>query len=270
MSNKPRVVLVTGASSGIGWATAERFHTTGYRVFGTSRSPEVRGPAGVRMLPLDVEQEGSVRACIAAVLGEAGQIDVLVSNAGRLVFGTAEEVPMAEAQRLFETNFWGTVRMVNGVLPTMRARKSGHVIVVGSLAAWLAIPLNGFYAASKAALARFTEAVRGETRGLGLQVVLVEPSEAATRFWDVGQKVEPCLADYAQLRAGVYGALGKLFANALKPQAVAKVIVTAAGDAAPKPVYRVGALARRMPWMRVAMPARFFERGLRKRFGLAG
>jgi short-subunit dehydrogenase len=141
---------------------------------------------------------------------------------------------------------------------------------VGSLAAWVAIPLNGFYAASKAALTRYTEAVRGETLGLGLQVVLVEPSEVATRFWDVGQKLAPRLADYAPLRAGVYGAHATLFANALKPAAVADAIVAAAGDESPKPVYRVGALARRMPWMRVAIPARFFERGLRRRFGLAG
>jgi NADP-dependent 3-hydroxy acid dehydrogenase YdfG len=267
MNSEQHIALVTGASSGIGWATAEQLQRAGYRVFGTSRSREAKGPAGVTMLALDVEQDASVRACIGTVLGEAGHIDVLVSNVGRLVFGPAEEVPMAEAQRMFETNFWGTVRVVNAVLPGLRARKRGHIVVVGSVAAWLACPLNAFYAASKAALARYTEAVRVETLGLGVQVVLVEPSEVATRFWEVGHKVEPRLADYAPL-GRVYGAVAGLFANALEPEQIADAIVAIARDPAPKPVYRIGAIARRMPWMRVALPVRFFERGLRKRFGL--
>jgi NADP-dependent 3-hydroxy acid dehydrogenase YdfG len=264
----PKVILVTGASSGVGWATAERLQKAGHKVFGTSRSPEAKGPSGVTMLPLDVEQDESVRTCIRTVLANAGQVDVLISNAGRMVFGPCEEVPLAEAQRMFETNFWGAVRVVNAVLPGMRARKRGHVILVGSIAAWVALPLNAFYSASKAALGRYAESLRHETMDLGIHVALIESSEIATPFWEKANKVPTRFSDYALVRERVFAALKPLFASAPKPDALAAVIEEAACAADPEPVYRFGRFARRMPWMRVILPARFFERGLRKRFGL--
>jgi short-subunit dehydrogenase len=266
--SEPKVILVTGASSGIGWATAERFRMAGHKVFGTSRSPEAKGPVGVTMLALDVEQDESVQRCIRTIRAGAGHVDVLVNNAGRLVFGPSEEVPLTEAQRMFEANFWGAVRVVNAVLPGMRARKRGHVILVGSVAAWVAIPLNGFYAASKAALGRYAEALRHETMHLGLHVVLVEPSEIATPFWERGYKAPSRLPDYKEVRDPVFAALPSLFAVAPKPEGLAAVIESIACAAEPKPVYRFGGLARRLPWMRVILPGRFFERGLRRQFGL--
>ena len=267
-AREPKVILVTGASSGIGWATAERFRMAGHKVFGTSRSPEAKGPVGVTMLALDVEQDESVRTCLRTIHADAGRVDVLVSNAGRLVFGPSEEVPLAEAQRMFETNFWGAVRVVNAVLPGMRARKRGHVILVGSMAAWVAVPLNAFYAASKAALGRYAEALRHETTHLGVHVALVEPSEIATLFWERGTKVPSLLPDYLPIRDPVLAALPSLFAAAPKPDGLAAVIESVAYALDPKPVYRFGGLARLMPWMRVILPGRFFERGLRKQFGL--
>jgi len=103
-----------------------------------------------------------VRGCIDWVLAEAGRLDVLVNNAGRLVWGPVEEVPLSVAQRMFEANFWGAARMVNAVLPGMRARHQGRVIVVSSVASWVTVPLNGYYSASKAALSRYAEALRHE------------------------------------------------------------------------------------------------------------
>jgi NADP-dependent 3-hydroxy acid dehydrogenase YdfG len=267
-SSDPKVILVTGASSGIGWATAERFRTAGHKVFGTSRSPEAKGPVGVTMLCLDVEQDDSVRTCVSAVLADAGQVDVLVSNAGRLVFGPSEEVPLAEAQRMFETNFWGAVRVVNAVLPGMRARKRGHVILVGSMAAWVALPLNAFYSASKAALGRYAEALRHEVMHLGLQVALIEPSEIVTAFWERAHKVPSRLPDYTPIRDPIFAGLKPLLARAPQPERLAALIDEVARAANPKPVYRFGGLARRMPWMRVILPGRSFERGLRRQFGL--
>lgn len=266
-SSDPKIILVTGASSGIGRATAERFRKAGHRVFGTSRSPEAKGPVGVTMLPLDVEQDESVRICISTVLADAGHVDVLVSNAGRLVFGPSEEVPLADAQRMFETNFWGAVRVVNSILPAMRARKRGRVILVGFMAAWVALPLNAFYAASKAALSRYAEALRHEIMHLGVDVSLVEPSEIATPFWDRAHRVPARFPDYALVRERVV-ALKPLFARAPAPESLAAVIEAVASAADPKPVYRFGGLARRMPWMRVMLLGRFFERGLRRQFGL--
>jgi NAD(P)-dependent dehydrogenase (short-subunit alcohol dehydrogenase family) len=222
------------------------------------------------MIPLDVEDTASVEACVGAVLDRAGRLDVLVSNAGRMVFGPAEEVPLAEAQRMFETNFWGTARLVDAVLPAMRARGGGHVVVVGSVAAGVTIPLNAFYAASKAALTRYTEGLRHEVRHLGVRVALVEPGDVRTRLWDDGRVVPPRIPAYAALRERVLAGIGPLRASAITPGEVAAAIVEAAEAEAPEPVYRVGAMARRLPWMRVLMPAWVFEEGLRRRFGIAG
>lgn len=193
---------------------------------------------------------------------------VLVSNAGRLVFGPSEEVPLAEAQQMFETNFWGGVRVVNAVLPGMRARKRGLVILVGSTAAWVALPLNAFYSASKAALSRYAEALRHETMHLGVRVSLVEPSEIATAFWERASKAPSRFPDYTPIRGPVFAALPSLFARAPHPNRLAALIEEVARVADPKPVYRFGGLARRMPWMRVILPGRSFERGLRRQFGL--
>ena len=200
-NHSKKVVLVTGASSGIGRVAAQRFAEAGHTVFGTSRAPGAGGPQGVSMLALDVADAASVEACVGAVLAEAGRIDVLVSNAGRMVFGPAEEVPLAEAQQMFETNFWGAARLVNAVLPAMRTRGRGHVVFVGSVAASVAIPLNAYYAASKAALARYSEALRQEVQHLGVRVTLVEPGDVRTRFWESARVVPSQIPAYASLRA---------------------------------------------------------------------
>lgn len=193
------VVLVTGASSGIGRVTAEHFDAAGYRVFGTSRTPGATSHrAGVHMLPLDVRGESSVRTCVDNVQAEAGRIDVLVSNAGHMVFGPAEEVPLEDARAMFDTNFWGAARVVNAVLPRMRDRGAGHVVLVGSIAAIAAIPMNAFYAASKSALARYAEALRHETARFGIHVVLVEPADFRTGFLDERER-GPCA--HSRIRA---------------------------------------------------------------------
>lgn len=264
------VVLVTGASSGIGWATAERLVATGHRVYGTSRARDPVGPAGVVMRTLDVEDHGSVQSCVERIVAETGRIDTLVSNAGRLVHGLIEDVPLATAQRMFETNFWGATRMVNAVLPGMRARRRGQIIVVGSLSVWVTVPLNAFYSASKAALTRYAEGLRYETRHLGIRVTVVEPSDVATSIWRKAERFPPRSSDYAGLAERALARLGPIVEGAAPPVEVGRLIADLVGEPDPGPVYRVGTLARRMPWMRVLMPARFFERGLRKRFGLDG
>jgi len=140
--SEERVVLVTGASCGIGKATATLLAEKGFRVFGTSRRPSGAQDNGFQMLPLDVTSDQSVATCTSSVLEQAGRIDVLVNNAGIGVLGALEETSLAEARAVFETNFFGMVRMVNAVLPGMRHRKHGLIINLGSLAAGTA-PLGG-------------------------------------------------------------------------------------------------------------------------------
>ncbi len=132
-------ILVTGASSGIGRAIAEDLGQRGHRVFGTSRKGDAVSP-GIIMLPLNVNDDSSVRACIEAMLHKTGTIDVLVNNAGYHLYGAAEETSMAELDEQMQTNFYGVVRMIQAVLPGMRAKGSGKIINIGSIGGFLGLP----------------------------------------------------------------------------------------------------------------------------------
>src|SRR5215472_11128124 len=163
MSSNQKVILITGASSGVGQTTARLLSEKGFKVFGTSRKPAGRGAAsGVEMLPLDVRSDDSVAACVNGVMHAAGQIDVLVNNAAYELAGGVEEISIDEAKEQFETNFFGVARMVKAVLPSMRQRKQGQIVNVTSLSGLSAIPFMGIYSATKFVLEGFTEALRLE------------------------------------------------------------------------------------------------------------
>jgi len=174
MSEK-RTVLVTGISTGIGHAIANLLATKDLQVFGTSRKPDKVSIPNVTVLPMDVDSDESVQAGVASVLKQAGQIDVLINNAGFLVAGAVEEVTMAQARQQFETNFFGTLRTVQAVLPHMRQRRSGRIINIGSLTGLLAMPFWSVYDASKFAIEGFTEALRDEVKHFNIHVSLIEP-----------------------------------------------------------------------------------------------
>src|SRR5258708_25674746 len=150
MENKP-VALVTGVSSGIGAAIARRL-SRDYRVFGTARKPAQAPSEGIEMIPLDVCSDESVKKCVAQVLEKAGTLDVLVTNAGFLFPGAVEEATLEEVKAQFETNFFGVVRMLKAVLPVMRAKKSGHILTVSSLAGMVPGPFWAYYNASQFAV----------------------------------------------------------------------------------------------------------------------
>src|SRR6185312_2859757 len=172
-----KVVLVTGASSGIGAATAEHLADRGYRVFGTARSPQKADPIqGVSMLPLDVTVGASVSRAVQAVVDAAGHIDVLVNNAGMSVFGAFEETSVEQAQALFDTNVFGVIRMSQAVLPHMRTRRSGLIINVSSVLGFLPAPYLALYSSTKHALEGLSESLDHEVREFGVRVLLVEPT----------------------------------------------------------------------------------------------
>jgi short-subunit dehydrogenase len=170
-----RVVLITGASSGVGQSTARLLAHRGYKVFGTSRNPGGSAiiPA-VEMLPLDVRADDSVQACVEAVSSRSGRLDVLINNAGQELAGAVEEVSAEECRAQFETNFFGVVRMVNAVLPLMRRQNRGHIINAGSLSGLSPIPFLGIYSATKFALEGYTEALRHEVKPFNIRVSLTE------------------------------------------------------------------------------------------------
>ncbi len=169
------VLLVTGASSGIGKATARLCPGEGFRVFGTSRQ-ERPHENGVEMLVLDVRSGESVRSCVTQMLTRAGRVDVLINNSGTMHIGVAEETTMQYARAVFETNFFGVVRVTNAVLPHRRDHSRGRIINIGSLTTWVGELGEAFYSASKSALARYTEALRHEVWSLGIYVSSSNPA----------------------------------------------------------------------------------------------
>jgi NAD(P)-dependent dehydrogenase (short-subunit alcohol dehydrogenase family) len=182
VGNIAKVVLVTGTSSGFGYAIAKVLAAKNYRVFGTTRAPGAGAADGFATLTLDVTQDESVAACIADVIRAAGRIDAVVNNAGIGIAGAIEDTTPAEAQSQFETNFFGTHRVCRTVLPHMRAQRAGAIINMSSLAGRIPLPFQGFYSATKFAVEAYTEALRMEVRPFGISVSMIEPGDFATSF----------------------------------------------------------------------------------------
>jgi len=171
--------LITGCSTGIGRAAAVELTKRGFEVIATARKPATLDDLDVAAkLALDVDSDASVAAAVAA----AGDIDVLVNNAGFGVIGPVESVPLAEVKRMFETNVFGVIRMIQAVLPQMRERESGTIVNVTSLAGRVAPPFDGFYSATKFGVEGLSEALHYEVGHFGIRVVLVEPGVIETSF----------------------------------------------------------------------------------------
>jgi NAD(P)-dependent dehydrogenase (short-subunit alcohol dehydrogenase family) len=176
------VVLVTGASSGIGQACADRLHDRGWTVIGTSRRGTSSGAWTSRVM--DVDQDEPVQGVLQAILMEHGRLDAVVACAGWGLAGAAEETPLAEAREQLETNFWGTVRVVQGALPMMRRQGRGRLVLMSSIGGVLGLPFQAFYSASKFALEGYGESVAYEVAPFGIDVTLVEPGNVRTGFTD--------------------------------------------------------------------------------------
>ncbi len=263
------VAIVTGASSGIGRATALRLAAAGHRVFGTARDPARVGPlAGVEVLSLDVRQPDSVGDAVDRVLSAAGRIDVLVNNAGYALLGGAEETSVEQARDLFETNFFGLMRMTSAVLPAMRSRRSGAIVNLSSVAGFLSPPFMGVYAASKHAVEAYSEALHHEVGPLGIRVLLVEPGFTRTHLDRNGQLAARPLPDYEEPRRRALSVVGARLAGGPEPEAVANVIVASLAARSPPLRIPAGREARRLRLLRWLAPARSFERGVRKQFAV--
>jgi len=179
MKNKDQVILITGASSGFGRGLAEELHRLGYKVYGTSRNPD-KHDVIFNLIKADVQEDNSVKSAVTQVIDKEGKIDVLINNAGVLTIGPLEETSDAEAHSIFETNFFGVLRMTKAVLPLMRERKNGRIINISSLAGQVPTPGMGMYCASKHALEGYSKTLRLEVESLGIDVTLVEPGEYKT------------------------------------------------------------------------------------------
>jgi NAD(P)-dependent dehydrogenase (short-subunit alcohol dehydrogenase family) len=258
------VALVTGASSGIGQATAELLAEHGFTVFGTSRSP-MQDKRSYRWLPLDVRSDESVEAAITSLLEQTGRIDVLVNNAGYALRGAIEETTIADAQDQLDTNLFGVLRMVKAVLPVMRQQGSGRIINISSVVGHVAPPYVGLYATSKFALEGLSEALREEVRPFGIDVALIEPGFVKTHI--VSQTPTNPIAAYTSGRQAAAQTLSKSVQNGMPPRAVAQVILRAA-TTRPRLRYLVGQEAKLLVSFKRLLPDSAFERLKRRLFGI--
>lgn len=261
-------VLITGASSGIGLAAARVFAGAGFRVFATSRRERPSGH-GVHMLRLDVRSDQSVARCVADVLSLTGRIDVLVNNAGVMYHGIAEETPIPQAQSLFETNLFGVVRVTNAVLPGMREQRQGRIINVGSLARWVAEPGEAFYSASKHALAGYTEALRHEVWPFGIHVSLLEPVAFDTDILARASTVEGAIEEYRPVSVAARRTFEESMRGAGDPARAGRRLLKIARTRSPRLRYGVGGDAHWLPYLKVLLPQRLFDRLLRRAFHLS-
>ena len=249
-----KAVLITGCSSGIGAATARRLAAKGWRVYATARRADAIAAlreAGCETLPLDVTDEASMRAAVAAVEARDGAVGVLINNAGYSQSGALETLSLDAVRRQFETNTFGALRMAQLVLPRMRAQSFGRIVNVSSMGGKLTFPGGGAYHASKHALEALSDALRFEVRGFGVDVVVIEPGLIRTGFAEAaGRAMEAADAGpYAAFNAAVAHATsdvyerGPLAALGGPPDAVAKVITRALAARRPKARYTVTASA---------------------------
>jgi NAD(P)-dependent dehydrogenase (short-subunit alcohol dehydrogenase family) len=280
MTEPSKAVLITGCSSGIGRATARHLAACGWTVYATARRPETIAELvdeGCRTLALDVTDEDSMQAAVAAVCEAEGAVGVLVNNAGYSQSGAVETVPSEAVRRQFETNVVGLIRMCQLVLPGMREQGKGKIVNVGSMGGRLTFPGGGVYHASKYAVEAISDALRFEVSGFGVEVVLVEPGLIVTDFGDTaaGLIAEPGDGPYADFNRavarsteGVYrGPLARLGGG---PEVVARVIAKALEARRPKPRYVVTASAHLMINQRRLVPDRVWDRIMRTQFPTPG
>jgi NAD(P)-dependent dehydrogenase (short-subunit alcohol dehydrogenase family) len=264
-----RVVLITGASSGVGRSTARLLAQHGYKVFGTSRQPTAADPMSpVEMVPLDVRADDSVRACVETVVNRGGRLDVLINNAGYELAGALEELSSEEVRAQFETNFFGVVRMVGAVLPLMRAQKSGHIVNASSLSGLSAIPFLGVYSASKFALEGYTEALRHEVKPFNIQVSLTEAGFLKTPMMNHRQVTARRLAEYDHWRQRALDAIRAHEEKGPGPEVVAATLLEIVSSRTPRLRYLIGSQAKTVARLRRFLPAGMFESGVRRTFSI--
>jgi len=267
-------VLITGASAGIGAATAQLLSERGFEVFGTSRQPEalVADRPAIHWVPMDVCHEDSVQKGVDAVMSATKQgdahagLDGLVCNAGIGIFGSVEEVSIDAAKDQFETNFFGVLRTLRAVVPHMRAAGRGRIIIVGSLARLAPIPFQSHYSATKAALDALGMSLQNELHPYGVKVSLVEPGNINTGFND--NTVWSNLQDspYAERIRSTEKVVLDDLPKAPGPELVARVVHRALTVRRPHLHYYVGPESFTLPWGRRLLPDRLTLKMIRSYF----
>lgn len=256
MNNKAtqKTVVITGASSGIGRATAKLFAERGERVYDLSRHGA--GDPGVTHVDADVTQPETLQTAVERITAETGGIDLLVCCAGMGVSGAVEFIPEADARRQFEVNLYGTIHAVKAVLPVMRQAGKGRIVCVSSVAAVYAIPFQAYYSASKAAINAFADALRSEVKPFGVSVCAVMPGDIATEFTAARRKTAAG-EDVYRNAASAVAKMEKDEKNGMPPEAVAALIGKLSDKKTLAPLYTVGVSYKALVFLKRLFPAAF-------------
>jgi NAD(P)-dependent dehydrogenase (short-subunit alcohol dehydrogenase family) len=285
MGNAQQTVLITGATDGLGRAAAVLLAEKGFRVFAAGRSVEKRAELDrlavskkipLESIELDVCDEGSVNRAVEQILQKAGNIDVLINNAGIGLMAVAEELKLEDLRRLYETNIFGLLRVTQAVLPKMRERKSGRVLMLSSVAGILTPPTYGAYSSSKHAVEALSNALRLELYPFNIEVILIEPGYIMTNFQQTAKEqaqsyIEGSSASpYAKIYAGaIAGATDSRRESKTTPEDCARVILHAIEASHPKARYPVTPLAKWAAFGRRVLPDTLMDSFLRRKFGIA-
>ncbi len=264
------VVLLTGASSGIGKATARQLLDQGYIVYAVARRIEKMSDlkeAGAHVLAMDVTDDGSMVQAVEHIAQRHGGVDILINNAGYGSYGAIEDVDMAEARRQFEVNVFGLARLTQLVLPYMRQNRYGKVVNITSMGGKIYTPLGGWYHATKFAVEALSDCLRVETKSFGIDVIVVEPGGIKTEWGDIAGELvlktsgETAYADLAQKSARMMKDTYQS-PKVSEPEVIAETILEAITARKPKTRYVAGYMARTFLFLRRVLSDRMFDRVL--------
>jgi short-subunit dehydrogenase len=241
MKSNRETILITGASSGIGRLIASKLYENGYQVIGTSRDPaKHQAKLPYKVLPLDLNNHDSIASFSKLLFSEITTLDVLINNAGYLVNGLAEETPIELGRQQFETNFWGTIKLTNELLPHFRKQMHGKIITLGSLLGLVGLPNVAYYAASKHALEGYFKSLRFELNQFNIKVVMVEPMSFKTSIAEGGTVATGHIADYGPFRQKIAAYTKSTFDKAPEPTPVIDKLLQTIKEKNPKFGYPVG------------------------------
>lgn len=265
-----KVVLITGASSGIGKAIAEYLHIKNYSVYGTSRNPDKYPDSKIELLALDVTDINSIQKAIRQLLEKENRIDVLINNAGTGITGALEEIPTTEIKRNFETNLFGPIEVMKAILPQMRKQKSGLIINITSIAGYMGLPYRSVYSASKGALELITEALRMEVKQFGIHITNVAPGDFATNIAH-GRYHAPLIkgSDYEKSYGKTLKLMNAHVDSGSDPIEMAKAVYKIINTNRPKIHYKVGMPLQKFSIvLKRILPDKTYEKMLMKHYKL--
>jgi len=272
-----RVALVTGASSGIGEATARRLAQRGYTTYAAARRisrMDALRDQGIHTVPVDVTDDTSLIALVEQVIAESGRIDVLVNNAGYGSYGALEDVPIAEARRQFDVNIFGMGRLIQLVLPHMRAQHDGYIVNISSVGGKMWEPMGSWYHATKFAVEGLSDSLRAEVAAFGIKVIVIEPGAIRTEWSAIAADHLDAISTstaYRDQAALVSGMLRAGYSRtASEPSAVANAIARAVERSRPRTRYAVGGWARSLLLVNRVLTDRAFDRFLRLTYRAIG